>query len=227
MKTMIIGDIHGCNQMLLALLDRIGPGTEDRLILLGDLFDRGPESWEVFQTVMQLDESYSDRLILLRGNHEDYLLTENLPFAQQMVWNRVGRRATVRSFRQHGAQVEEARPFLQRKCQLFWRDESIQAVHAGIKDDPLEDNDTYTLIHDHEVVLRNQYSGPLTVVGHIALDFPTWFAGNEETREPLPPGEWLPLPRQGVICIDTGCGKGGKLTAMILEENRYRLESVL
>lgn len=227
MKTMIIGDIHGCNQMLLALLDKIGPGAEDRLILLGDLFDRGSESWEVYQTVMQLDESYRDRLILLRGNHEDYLLTENLTFAQRMVWNRVGRRATVRSFRQHGAQVEEARPFLQRKCQLFWRDESIQAVHAGIKDDPLEDNDTYTLIHDHEVVLRNQYSGPLTVVGHIALDFPTWFAGNEETRELLPPGEWLPLPQQGVICIDTGCAKGGKLTAMILEENRYRLESVL
>ena len=227
MRTMIIGDIHGCHSMLLALLEKIAPGAEDRLILLGDLFDRGSESWEVYQTVLQLDEALGDRLILLRGNHEDYLLTENLTFSQRMVWNAVGRRATVRSFRQHGARMEEARPFLQAKCQLFWRDEIIQAVHAGLRADPMEANDTYTLIHDHEVVLENQYTGPLTVVGHIALDFPTWFRGDGETRELLPPGEWLPLPPQGVICIDTGCGKGGKLTAMILEENRYRLESVL
>ena len=227
MRTMIIGDIHGCHSMLLALLEKIAPGAEDRLILLGDLFDRGPESWEVYQTVLQLDEALGDRLILLRGNHEDYLLTENLTFSQRMVWNAVGRRATVQSFRQHGARMEEPRPFLQAKCRLFWRDEGIQAVHAGLRADPMEANDTYTLIHDHEVVLENRYTGPLTVVGHIALDFPTWFRGDGETRQLLPSGEWLPLPPQGVICIDTGCGKGGKLTSMILEENRYRLESVL
>ena len=37
---------------------------------------------------------------------------------------------------------------------------------------------------------------------------------------------WLPLPKQGVICIDTGCGKGGRLTAMMIEGTQYRLESV-
>ena len=47
MKTIIIGDIHGCDQMLHALLDKVKLGPEDRLILLGDLFDRGTESWEV------------------------------------------------------------------------------------------------------------------------------------------------------------------------------------
>ena len=68
------------------------------------------------------------------------------------------------------------------KCQLFWRDERFQAVHAGIKADPIETNDTYTLIHDHEIVLQNQYSGPLTVVGHIALDFLTWFKATEKRQ---------------------------------------------
>jgi hypothetical protein len=29
-----------------------------------------------------------------------------------------------------------------------------------------------------------------------------------------------------VICIDTGCGKVGRLTAMMVEEGRFRLESV-
>lgn len=226
MKTIIIGDIHGCDQNLHALLDKTQPGSEDRLILLGDLFDRGLESWEVFQTVRKLAESFGSRFVLLRGNHEDYLLAEKLTLSQRLMWDAVGRKTTVRSFKQHNAQMEDALPFLQERCQLFWRGQGIQAVHAGIKVDPIEGNDNYTLIHDHDVVLQNQYSGPLTVVGHIALDFPTWFRGDGKTKELLSPGEWLLLPKQGVICIDTGCGKGGRLTAMIIDGDSYRLESV-
>ena len=48
--------------------------------------------------------------------------------------------------------------------------------------------------------------------------------GDGETRIKLPAGEWLAKPETGALCIDTGCGKGGCLTAMILEEGRYRLE---
>ena len=225
MRTIIIGDIHGCDRTLHAMLDKIEIGEEDRLILLGDLFDRGSESWEVFQTVQKLAADMGERFVLLRGNHEDYLLAEKMTFSQKIAWNGVGRGATVKSFKRHGVQMEDAKPFLKEKCQTYWRGEKVQAVHAGIKVDPIESNDSYTLIHDHNVVLQNQYSGPLTVVGHIAIDFPTWFKGDGETTEFLQPGEWLPLPEQGVICIDTGCGKGGRLTAMIIDEDQYRLES--
>ena len=226
MRMIIIGDIHGCDQTFHALLDKVKPSSEDRLILLGDLFDRGPESWEVFQTVQKLNETMGERLVLLRGNHEDYLLTENLTLSQKLMWDRVGRRATIKNFKQHDAQMEDVRPFLQTKCQLFWRGENVQAVHAGIKVNPIEDNDLYTLVHDHDVVLQNKYTGPLTIVGHIAIDFPTWFKGDGETMELLPPGEWLTLPKQGIICIDTGCGKGGRLTGMIIEGDQFKLECV-
>ena len=226
MRTIIIGDIHGCNKALHAILEKTQPGQDDRLVLLGDLFDRGPESWEVFQTVKTLAADYGQRFVLLLGNHEDYLLRGKLTFSERLVWDRVGRGATVKSFKKHGALMEDARPFLQEKCQFFWQGENIQAVHAGLKTDPIEENDVYTMIHDHDIVLQNQYTGPLTVVGHIAIDFPIWFKGDGETTELLPPGEWLPLPGQGIICIDTGCGKGGKLTAMIIENQQYRLENV-
>ena len=62
MRTIIIGDIHGCDQKLNALLDKVHSGAEDRLILLGDLFDRDMESWEVYQSVLKPDESYPDTL---------------------------------------------------------------------------------------------------------------------------------------------------------------------
>ena len=43
MRTIIIGDIHGCSGALRLLLAKIMPDEKaDRLILLGDLFDRGP-----------------------------------------------------------------------------------------------------------------------------------------------------------------------------------------
>ena len=226
MRTIMIGDVHGYAGALDRLLEKVHPDDEDLLVLLGDLFDRGPNSYEVYVKVKTLAETLGERFILLRGNHEDYLLAEKLTFSQRMVWDRVGRGTTVKSFRQHGMRMEETRPFLLEKCQLFWKGEGFQAVHAGVKTDPLETNDVYTLLHDHDVVFRNKYAGPLTVVGHIALDFPTWFRGDEKTTELLPLGEWLPLPASGMICIDTGCGKGGRLTAMIIEGNRYRLESV-
>lgn len=226
MRTIIIGDIHGCDQALRRMLEKTGPGEEDRLILLGDLFDRGPESWEVFQTVRALDEQMGERFVLLKGNHEDYLMQEKLTLTQKMIWDRVGRRATEKSFRRHGARMEDARPFLKEKCRLYWRGEKAQAVHAGVQVEPIEENDEYTLVHDHDIVRRNAYQGRFTVVGHIAIDFPTWFRGDGETTEWIQPGEWFPLPETGVLCIDTGCGKGGKLTGMVIEGDRYLLEFV-
>ena len=47
-----------------------------------------------------------------------------------------------------------------------------------------------------------------------------------ETAEKLPYSEMKDLPDHGVICIDTGCGKGGCLTAMIVEDGKYILEGV-
>ena len=46
MKTFVIGDIHGCRRAFQKLLLELKPDPgQDRIILLGDLFDRGPDSW--------------------------------------------------------------------------------------------------------------------------------------------------------------------------------------
>ena len=224
MRTLVIGDIHGCSGSLDVLLSRAKPDpSADRLVLLGDLFDRGPDSWEVFQKVKELEAAFQDRFVLLRGNHEDYLLQPKLSVANRIVWERVGRGATVRSFKEHGEAMESAIPWLEKNCVMYWKAENFQCVHAGLLVDPPEMNDTYTLLHDHAVVLANQYSGPLTVVGHIALKEPTYFAGDKKTKIALPEGEWRPLPEKGILCIDTGCGKGGRLTGMLVEGRQYML----
>ncbi len=231
MSTIIIGDIHGCARALSRMLEKLDPSPRrDRLIFLGDLFDRGSESWEVWREVRSLADIFGDKFTLLRGNHEDYLLSEKLTFSQKRMWDRVGRQATIRSFKAHGHQMEETIPWLKEKCRDFYRDEVIQCVHAGLKTEPIEVNDAQTLFHDHDIAAQNHYSGRLTVTGHISLSAPTWFLGDGKTAEKLPVREERSLPEKGIICIDTGCGKGGRLTAMSVdaadEGAVYSLDSV-
>ena len=227
MRTFIIGDIHGCNRALDAILNKLQPdSTEDRLILLGDLFDRGDESYEVFETVKGLSRIYGERFILLRGNHEDYLLQEKLTFMQKLVWERVGRKATVTSFKKHGERMEDAAPWLQKRCKLYYVGENFQCAHAGVLAEPIEVNDRNTLVHDHDLVTQNLYKGRLTVTGHIALRSATWFMGDKKTTVKPEQGVWQDLPEKGILCIDTGCGKGGRLTGMVIDGGKYRLESV-
>ena len=229
MRTFVIGDIHGCSAAFRKLLERLEPNKEtDRLILLGDLFDRGPDSYGVFRIVKKLADSYGDRFVLLRGNHENYLIQRHLSLSQRLMWERVGRRASVQSFRQNGARMEDCADWLEEHSVLYYKSEEpafFQCVHAGLRIHPPEANDAFTLIHDHSVVTENEYQGPLTITGHIALAAATYFAGDKKTRLELPEEEQLILPERGAICIDAGCGKGGRLIGMKIEENRFILYS--
>jgi serine/threonine protein phosphatase 1 len=69
-----IGDIHGCNNKLLALLKRI-PIDRDRdlLVFLGDYINRGPDSRKVLDTLLQVKATYG-QVVFLKGNHEQALL---------------------------------------------------------------------------------------------------------------------------------------------------------
>lgn len=66
-RDIIVGDVHGCFSLLRQALDRIGfdNSAGDRLIHVGDLVDRGPESESVLEWLAQ------PWVYAVRGNHED------------------------------------------------------------------------------------------------------------------------------------------------------------
>jgi serine/threonine protein phosphatase 1 len=75
MKTFVVGDIHGRAAQLHSLL-RLLPrdDSSDLLVFLGDLIDRGPDAPGCVDHVLKLRQENPERVICLRGNHEQMLI---------------------------------------------------------------------------------------------------------------------------------------------------------
>ncbi|SEL19429.1 symmetrical bis(5'-nucleosyl)-tetraphosphatase [Halomonas daqiaonensis] len=71
MTTYAIGDLHGCHDEFVALLEQLDfDSSRDHLWLVGDLVNRGPSSLACLREVMALGESATTVL----GNHDLHLL---------------------------------------------------------------------------------------------------------------------------------------------------------
>ncbi len=72
MKYYVAADVHGFYTIFHRALEAAGYFSDPaphRLLLLGDIFDRGPEAVQMQDFVLRLMEE--DAVILVRGNHED------------------------------------------------------------------------------------------------------------------------------------------------------------
>ena len=69
-RDFVVGDLHGCLDAFKAQLDRVGfDPLRDRVFSVGDLVDRGDNS---FETLALLKEPW---FFAVRGNHEDMMLS--------------------------------------------------------------------------------------------------------------------------------------------------------
>ncbi|MCH4040195.1 MAG: metallophosphoesterase [Eubacteriales bacterium] len=220
MKTVVTTDLHGCDLEFRALMKKAELDQDtDTLIILGDLFDRGRHSFELYETVLKMKQRMGDRMILIRGNHDQFLLDAAAKGEKTVLWALNGGMRTVESFAAHGHKFTEAAELL-KDTPLFYETEQFICVHAGLVSDDVKENTEDICLWDRSVN-EGEYKGKLGIGGHTPHETPVYFPGDGGCV-PLPYDRELSLPEKGFICIDTGCVFGRRLTALVISGGTYR-----
>ncbi|MBM4222268.1 MAG: symmetrical bis(5'-nucleosyl)-tetraphosphatase [Gammaproteobacteria bacterium] len=118
MKIWVIGDIHGCYRSLMALLEQLQLNSDDVVISIGDLINRGPDSESVLKLFSE--NAQFDSII---GNHE-------LAFIR---WFHSDRSRKIDDF-EHIARQPYAERWLSwmRNRDVLKKIENTYLVHAGL-----------------------------------------------------------------------------------------------
>ncbi|MEZ5172349.1 MAG: metallophosphoesterase family protein [Bacteroidia bacterium] len=97
-RLIAIGDVHGCALTLKQLLfGQIHVRAGDEIIFLGDLIDRGPDTKGVLDEILLL-KNRDVKIRILRGNHEEIMLSAFESNQQHEYWKRVGGMEVLESF---------------------------------------------------------------------------------------------------------------------------------
>ena len=221
-RKIIIGDVHGCYDELKKLLEKAKfDEAADKLIFVGDLMDRGPKSYEVFDFVRTLKNKMRDRLVVVKGNHEQMFMDID------EFWEMNGGNRTKSSFREHGDNALKHRAWFVLNTVPYYVDpeDDFQVVHAGLYGDPAE-TDEEVLIWDREALEKGMYDGKLTFSGHTPVRHPLLsFQGTDGPHHIKAEYDidYDIAPSLGLLCIDQGCVFGGNLTAAIVQNRSVRL----
>ncbi len=77
MKIAVLADIHGNLPALQAVVSHIDQWQPDEVMVAGDVVNRGPRPLECLEIVKE--KQLSDGWMVVRGNHEDYVISHTLP----------------------------------------------------------------------------------------------------------------------------------------------------
>ncbi len=205
-RTIVIGDLHGCYDEAVELLDALAVSASDRVIFAGDLVDRGPKPRECVELAMRHE--------CVLGNHEEKHLQQRRSKPEKLSPGHLFTRERLGD--EHYAYFE--------KLPLFIRLPEFNAavVHAGAFPGlPLEAQQPRHLLHIQHInppepksywpskapdgfsFWTNFWRGPERLIfGHSVLN--------------------RPLVTEWAVGIDTGGVFGRGLTALVLPEWEFK-----
>ena len=212
MKTFVVGDIHGEISQLKALLNRIQYDKKTNIIFLGDFIDRGEDSYKTFIFLKKLKEE-NNNAIFLRGNHEQMMIdsllnkkVKNNMYKKEdamIVWQQNGGEKTIRDFKNNKSLLIEAAEWFD-KLPYIYETNNYIFVHAGINPNKriYEQNKNDFLWIRNKFIKASKFKTNKTIIaGHTPFEKPQ-VLGNK-------------------ILIDTGAGKGGKITIMDISNGKF------
>ena len=213
-----VGDIHGCLDRLVALHEMIAedmaarPIAHTTLMHLGDYVDRGADSAQVIDWLINQPPVPADAIVNLMGNHEFMMLSALAGVDKEAPshWMTNGGADSLLSWGiSRTVPPAEWATRIPRQHLLFLRDLEICRhigpylfVHAGIRPGvPLDKQSRQDMMWIREPFLSSRADhGAVVVHGHTPK------------REPI--------VQPNRIAIDTGAVLGGALTCVVLEEHR-------
>ena len=201
-RTIVIGDLHGCHDEAVALLDKLQVTASDRLIFTGDLVDRGPRPRECVELAMKYE--------CVLGNHEEKHLQQQHSAAEKLSPEHLRTRNALEP--QHYEYFKRLPTFIRLP------EYGAAVVHAGAYPGvPLEAQTKHHLCHVQSInpplpksfwpskapegftFWTNHWQGPERLIfGHSVLD--------------------RPLVSKWAVGVDTGAVYGRHLTALVLPD---------
>ncbi len=194
--------MHGCLDSLKRLLDVVSPEKGDKVVMLGDYVDRGPDSRGVIDYL--LEWPWEADLVTLKGNHEAIMGEAGMSDDHMDYWERVGGLETLGSYGGKLENIPEEHWEFIRGCEPYYQTKKVIYVHGGVeagkslKKQNLEDM-AWHRFHD----ARAHLSGKLVVCGHTIQR------------------DGVPSDKGHTICIDTGACRGGWLTCLEARTRKF------
>lgn len=190
MRTIFIGDVHGCIDELRAMVRKLAVAQDDRVICIGDLINKGPDSAAVLRYV------YSAGFECIRGNHDQSYCDSPAHPANRAIRSEISK---------HVHEWFISLP-------LYLKEECFVAVHAGFPP-----NSKLSQVPARLLMNIRTWDGRGEHINR--LGDPPWYKLYTKKRKVIY-GHWAAQGlnvRKTTIGLDSGCAYGKQLSAYVLE----------
>jgi len=207
MRTLAIGDIHGCHAALTTLLEHVAPRSDDRIVFLGDYIDRGPASREVIELLLKSGDKFN--AVCLRGNHEAMILEARHDTLKANLWGSYGGFEALISYNAEydpnwQALIPDSHWTFFESTQRYFENENHIFIHACLDPETdMAEQPDWLLYWESIERLRPHKSGKRIICGHT----------------PQKSGQILNLGF--ALCIDTSAVNGQWLTCLDVDSGEW------
>ncbi len=207
-RIFVIGDIHGCIDKLENLMAKLPINwAKDNILFLGDYIDRGAQPKDVVQFIIELKKTHGEKVICLKGNHEEMFLDFLNGGELSEPFLSYGGDKTLLSYNLSASDKGAGREAISPSHFDFFSNLKINystdrffMVHAGVKPNvPLSLQKEEDMLWIRDKFIRSRFDwGKRIIFGHTVFE--------------------TPLIQENKIGIDTGAVYGGMLTCLVIPE---------